>query len=175
MLNLDPFHCLLYHFPCEPEYDLLGISNLANFVLSLLFLSPITKCGTETGRSKDTGRDASRSLTWCRIRLLRSLTHWWWWFSHQVESNCYNPMDCSPPDSSVHGDSPGKNTGVGCHFLLQGIFPTQGSNRVVQKPQNLQPNPCTWHWSFPVTIKSITMICLSSFHKEPYNDFSTNQ
>ena len=23
---------------------------------------------------------------------------------------------------------PGKNTGVGCHFLLQGIFPTQGSN-----------------------------------------------
>ena len=25
-------------------------------------------------------------------------------------------------------DSPGKNAGVGCHFLLQGIFPTQGSN-----------------------------------------------
>ena len=25
-------------------------------------------------------------------------------------------------------DPPGKNTGVGCHFLLQGIFPTQGSN-----------------------------------------------
>ena len=25
-------------------------------------------------------------------------------------------------------DSPGKNPGVGCHFLLQGIFPTQGSN-----------------------------------------------
>ena len=25
-------------------------------------------------------------------------------------------------------DSPGKNTGVGCHFLLQGIFLTQGSN-----------------------------------------------
>ena len=35
-------------------------------------------------------------------------------------------MDCSPPGSSVHGDSPGKNTGVGCHDLLQGIFPTQG-------------------------------------------------
>ena len=25
-------------------------------------------------------------------------------------------------------DSPGRNTGVGCHFLLQGIFPTQESN-----------------------------------------------
>ena len=39
-----------------------------------------------------------------------------------------DPMDCSPPGSSVHGDSSGKNTGVGCHNLLQGIFPTQGSN-----------------------------------------------
>ena len=39
-----------------------------------------------------------------------------------------DPMDCSPLGSSVHGDSPGKNTGVGCHAFLQGIFPTQGSN-----------------------------------------------
>ena len=39
-----------------------------------------------------------------------------------------DPMDCSLPCFSVHGDSPGKNTGVGCHALLQGIFPTQGSN-----------------------------------------------
>ena len=30
--------------------------------------------------------------------------------------------------SSVHGDSPGKNIGVGCYALLQGIFPTQGLN-----------------------------------------------
>ena len=38
-------------------------------------------------------------------------------------------MDCSPPGSSVHGDSPGKNTGVGCQALLHGIFfPTQGSS-----------------------------------------------
>ena len=39
-----------------------------------------------------------------------------------------NPMDCSPSGSSVHGDSPGKNTGVGCHALLQEIVPTEGSN-----------------------------------------------
>ena len=39
-----------------------------------------------------------------------------------------DPMDCSPPGSSVTGDSPGKDTGVGCHVLLQGIFPTQESN-----------------------------------------------
>ena len=39
-----------------------------------------------------------------------------------------NPVDCSPPGSSVHGHSPGKNTRVGCHFLLQEIFLIQGSN-----------------------------------------------
>ena len=39
-----------------------------------------------------------------------------------------DPMNYSPPDPSVHGDSPGKNTGVSCHALLQGNFPTQGSN-----------------------------------------------
>ena len=34
-------------------------------------------------------------------------------------------MDCSPPCSSVHGYSPGKNNEVSCHALLEGIFPTQ--------------------------------------------------
>ena len=37
-------------------------------------------------------------------------------------------MDCSPPGSSVPGDSQGKDTEVSCHAFLQGIFPTQGSN-----------------------------------------------
>ena len=36
-----------------------------------------------------------------------------------------NPTNHSLPGSSVHGDSPGKNTGMGYHDL-QGIFPTQG-------------------------------------------------
>ena len=39
-----------------------------------------------------------------------------------------DPLDCSPPGSSVRGDSPGKSTGVGCHALLQGIFLTQRWN-----------------------------------------------
>ena len=46
----------------------------------------------------------------------------------QLCSTLYNSMDCSPPGSSVHEDSPGKNTGVGCHSLLQGIILTWGSN-----------------------------------------------
>ena len=46
----------------------------------------------------------------------------------------FNLMGDSLPCSSVYSlgqeywDSPGKNTGVGCHVLLQGIFPTQGLN-----------------------------------------------
>ena len=42
-----------------------------------------------------------------------------------------DPTDYSPLGSSVHGDYPGKNTGVGCQALLQGIFSTQGSNPVL--------------------------------------------
>ena len=48
-----------------------------------------------------------------------------------------NPMDCSPPDFSEHGIFPSKDTGVGCHFLLQGIFQIQGSNPHL---------PCLLHW-----------------------------
>ena len=38
-----------------------------------------------------------------------------------------DPMDCNSQSCCVH-NFPGKNTGVGCHFLLQGIFPTLGQN-----------------------------------------------
>ena len=61
----------------------------------------------------------------------------------------YEPMDCSLPGSSIHGDSPGKNTAVGCHaqriFLTQGLNPSllhcrwilyclshQGSSRILE-------------------------------------------
>ena len=47
--------------------------------------------------------------------------------SLQLCLTLYDPMDCSPPGSSVHGDFLGKNTGASCCFLLQGIFPTQES------------------------------------------------
>ena len=39
-----------------------------------------------------------------------------------------DPIGYNLPDASIHWDSLGKNTGVGFHFLLQGIFQTQGSN-----------------------------------------------
>ena len=39
-----------------------------------------------------------------------------------------DPMDCRAP-GSCQWNSPGKNTGVGCHCLHQRIFPTQGSTQ----------------------------------------------
>ena len=52
----------------------------------------------------------------------------WIYVLSQLCLTLCDPMDCHLPGSSVHGDSPGKNTGLGCHALLQGIFPTQGSD-----------------------------------------------
>ena len=59
---------------------------------------------------------------------------------------------CSLPGSFVHGDSPGQNPGVGCYALLQGIFPTQGSNpglqhcRPIPYHLNHQGSPRSLEW-----------------------------
>ena len=39
-------------------------------------------------------------------------------------------MDCSPPGSTVHGDSWGKNTGVSCHALLQGSSQSRNQTQI---------------------------------------------
>ena len=62
----------------------------------------------------------------------------------------------SPPGSSVHGDSPGKNTGVGRHALLQEIVPTQGLNLDL-----LHCRRVLYHLSqFPLGQKYITEVFL---------------
>ena len=56
-----------------------------------------------------------------------------------IAQSCLTVCDStyySPPGSSVHRDSPGKNTGVSCQALLQGIFPTQEFNQGLL--------PCRW-------------------------------
>ena len=62
------------------------------------------------------------------LRIICSMTSYVICLVTQSYPTLCNPMDCSHSGSFVHGDSPGKNTEVGCHTLLQGIFPTQGSN-----------------------------------------------
>ena len=63
-----------------------------------------------------------------------------------------NPMDCSPPGSYVHGDPPDKNIGVGCHALLQGIFPTQGSNMDLLH--------CRWFFTIWATREAPVCVCV---------------
>ena len=46
--------------------------------------------------------------------------------SHSVRSDSLQPMDCNLPRLLCPWNSSCKNNGVGCHFLLQGIFLTQG-------------------------------------------------
>ena len=49
-------------------------------------------------------------------------------FNCSVVSNSLQPQGLQPTRLLCPWESPGKNTGVGCHFLPQGIFPTHGSN-----------------------------------------------
>ena len=49
-------------------------------------------------------------------------------WSHSVVSDSSRPHGLYPTRLLCPWNFPGKSTGVGCHFLLQGIFPTQGLN-----------------------------------------------
>ena len=71
-----------------------------------------------------------------------------------------NPMDCSPSDSSVHGDSLGKNTGVGCHALFKRIFPSQGSNPGLPHCRQI----LSWqsHKGSPVSLLYYNLISITS-------------
>ena len=70
-----------------------------------------------------------RSLLYNRIchRILLLYCHCSYLATKSRSTLC-NPMDYSLPGSLSPWDFPGKNTGVGCHFLPQRIFLTQGSN-----------------------------------------------
>ena len=67
--------------------------------------------------------------------------HWCWAvLSCSITSNSLRPHGLQPARLLRPRDSPGRNTGVGFHALLQGIFPTQGSN----------PGLLHWRWIFTV-------------------------
>ena len=63
--------------------------------------------------------------------------------SHQLCLTLCNPTDGSPPGSPCPWDSPGKNTGVGCHFLLQRMK-VKSESEVAQQCQTLSdPMDCS--------------------------------
>ena len=76
------------------------------------------------------------SISFSKLRL--SACHFTGWcpelidsmVSRSVMSDSLPPRGLQPTRLLCLWDSPGKNTGVGCHFLLQGIFPTQGQTQV---------------------------------------------
>ena len=79
---------------------------------------------------------SSRPRNWTRVSAIagRFFTNWamresdkWKW-SHSGMSNSLQPHGLQPTSLLRPWDFPGKNTGVGCHFLLQRIFSTQGHN-----------------------------------------------
>ena len=84
-----------------------------------------------------------------------------------------DPMDGSPPGSSVHADFPGTNTGVGCYTLLQGIFPTQGSNpsllhcRQILYHLNHQGSPRILQWVAYLFSRGIFPTQVDSLPSEP--------
>ena len=114
----------------------------------------------------------NRALGWnpqwadCRPPLHPSIRYSCAVFSCSVVSNSLWPHAQS---SSVHGDSPGKNTGAGGHFLLQGIFLTQGSNpgllhcRQILYCLSHQESPVLWYnYHFNSTLQFWFTLSLSS-------------
>ena len=68
-------------------------------------------------------------------------------------------MNSNPPGSSVHEIFPGKNTGMGCHSLFQGVFLTQGSNSHLLLGRQILYHWATWETQF------FFFFCLSILHK----------
>ena len=73
-----------------------------------------------------------------------------------------DPMGCSPPGSSVHGDSPGKKSGVGGHALLQGAVLIQGSKLQADSlPLSHLGSPITVHRQ--IFCFSLTVSCSTNY------------
>ena len=85
--------------------------------------------GRRAGTDIEKGLVDTESEGVCRTSRERIETYILW--SESASQSCLTlcePMDCSPPGSFCPLNSPGKNIRVGSHSLLQGIFPTKGSN-----------------------------------------------
>ena len=85
----------------------------------------------------------------------------------QLYLTLWDPIDSSPPGSSVHGNSLGKNPGVGCYVLLQGILPTQGSNPGLQHCRQILQHPS--HQESPKILERVTCLFQGIFLTQELN------
>ena len=76
-----------------------------------------------------------------------------------------DPMDCRPASLFCLRDSPGKNTWVDCHFLFQGIFPTQRSNLCLLASAG-RFCTTTFHLGNPTLLIPTELVVLNLWH--PY-------
>ena len=76
---------------------------------------------------------------------------WKWKWSHSVVPDSLRPHGLQPTRLLPPWDFPGKSTGVGCHFLFQKIYPTQGSNLGLPHCRQTLPSepPGKWPLSYP--------------------------
>ena len=119
------------------------------------------------------GSRAGNCLQFFQLQI-EGFTHWL-----VCALNCvwlWEFMDCSPPGSSVHRIFPDKDTGVGCHFFLQGIFPTQGSNPHLLCLLHWQADSLPLsHWQYSINTVNISLnslLCELPADKLPLFDFS---
>ena len=73
-------------------------------------------------------------------------------------------MDCSLPGSSVHGNSPGKNTGVGCQFLLQGNLPNDPNLPGIKPMSPASPALAGGFFTIRATWEALVPVGLLSNH-----------
>ena len=93
---------------------------------TLLSITDLLHCFLVCPSDSPTGKIwRAKGDTWSRSTILMSLLTC---LVAQSRPTMCSTLDSSPPDSFVHGIFSSKKTGVGCHFLLQEIFSTQGSN-----------------------------------------------
>ena len=93
------------------------------------------------------------------------LHHHHYLFDSEVAQSCLtvcDPMDCSLSGFSVHGIFQARILGVGCHFLLQGIFPNQGLNPGLPQTDCLPSEPpgkpllmISPFWWFPINTEAL--------------------
>ena len=111
---------------------------------------------------------------WYIIASIKQIANSWVFISHRTLS-CNKQISVQPhrwqPTRLPHPwDSPGKNTGVGCHFLLQCMkvkSESEVSRSVVsdpQRPHGLQPTRLLHPWDFPGKSTGVGCHCLLWLH-----------